>query len=226
MSKITNGFVTASVDNARVIRFVCARCDAHTDIRLRSSEKMNPEAFANHVKLRGWVVDAFRASVNRCPDCAAGRNKTKNDVDSELRKFQEKLPMPNLTPDPTIVRASPVMPIREPTSDQRVMVRQLLEANFDEEGGYYVGSFSDQKIAEVVNVPRLVVERIREAAYGPIRITPEVLALRREAAELRKLITDARAAADALIAEITASLTPLDARLAVMERTLAESKAA
>ena len=86
--------------------------------------------------------------------------------------------------------ASPrVIELRAPTPDQRAAIRGLLEKHFDDGEGAYADGQSDQTIAEAVNVPRLVVEQIREVGYGSIRVNPELVALLREVKAARADLT-------------------------------------
>jgi len=70
------------------------------------------------------------------------------------------------------------------------MLRGLLDRHFDAYDAMYLAGLSDQALAERVNVPRVVVERMREAAYGPIRVSPEMVAIRTDAEKLSADIRD------------------------------------
>ncbi len=63
------------------------------------------------------------------------------------------------------------------TISEREKIRDLLETHFDAVKGMYGAGWSDQKIAEAVNVPRASVSQIRDVSYGPILVTPEMEAL-------------------------------------------------
>jgi hypothetical protein len=78
--------------------------------------------------------------------------------------------------------------LREATISQRARVRELLDKHFDETDGCYCGDWTDQAVAESVNVPRVVVEMIRGAAYGPIRGSEREHQIRRELAEVKRLM--------------------------------------
>lgn len=81
---------------------------------------------------------------------------------------------PELTPAP---RPFPAQQPRALTIAQKGQVRDLLELHFDAEKGMYAGGWSDQKVAEAVDVPRASVSQIRDVSYGPILVTPEMQAL-------------------------------------------------
>lgn len=78
-------------------------------------------------------------------------------------------------------------------STQRVKIRGFLDRHFDDSIGCYLDGMSDQRIAETLDVPRILVEQMREAAYGPIRISPEVMEMR---AELDALLQEMSAMRD------------------------------
>lgn len=80
--------------------------------------------------------------------------------------------------------AGTVVPVTQPTAEQRLKIRSQLDKSFDDGVGRYLDGLSDQKIAEAVNVPRIVVEQIRETAYGPIRVNPVAAELRDAVAAL------------------------------------------
>jgi hypothetical protein len=174
-------------DHKTIARFQCAECPARLDIGLAGG--LNPRWLANQAKQKGWEADAYYPQACLCPDCTT--KPTNNDTDSELKKLERKMaqqPPPNTPEPPPIVQEPQPQPAvvtpREPTSDQRTLIRKLLDANFDDELGFYAAGWSDARIAEEVNVPRLVVERLRDTAFGPLKVTPEIVALREEVAKL------------------------------------------
>lgn len=164
-----------------VARFVCYRCKAKSlDLSVVSGQRLNPSLLAQSAERKGWDADSVRKARVICPDCKA--NPLQNDVESELRKIEGRMAT---SPTALIPAASaPVVPVREPTADQRSVIRRLLEKHFDEGMGCYLDGYSDQRIAEEIGMPRIVVERLRDAAYGPIRISPETLAARKELDDL------------------------------------------
>ena len=88
-------------------------------------------------------------------------------------------------------------PDPQPTTHQRVAIRNLLDKHFDDDSHRYLEGWTDDKIAEEVKVPRVVVERIREVGYGPwVKEDPEITAIK------------------AMIARIETDLAATKARLA------------
>ena len=78
----------------------------------------------------------------------------------------------------------------EPTADQRVRIRELLDKYFDDELGMYAKGYTDQRIAEEVgNLPWAIVSRVREVGWGPIRVTEQLVEARQEVELLKEQIT-------------------------------------
>lgn len=193
-----------------VARFACVECEARLAIPFKASEKMVPELLANGARLRGWKADAYVKSRCYCPD-HAGRTKSNHDPESELRKMEAK--MAKTAPD--------VVVLRDPTPDQRALIRKTIEAHFDDEYGCYMDDYSDQRVADEAGVARVVVERMRDAAFGPIRVTPELLAMRKEVADLRRQFVDQINAAQALLDQLKADSAKLLKTAAALEDKLA-----
>jgi hypothetical protein len=169
-------FKTGSVMEAGAFRrtatFAC-RCGQTLRLLEAAGRKLNPEHVAKRARAAGWQADGWRASITQCPACQAKDRGGESPGEKVIRmpEAQEPAPMPPAT--------------REPTPKQRLAIRAKLDANFDDDAGCYLDGQSDQKIGEELNIPWSWVARIREAAYGPIRVDPEVAALRAELAGLR-----------------------------------------
>jgi len=78
--------------------------------------------------------------------------------------------------------------LREATPQERVKIRAVLDKSFDDAAGCWLDGYSDQKAGEEIGVPWAIVTRIREAAYGPIRVDPEVAGLRAELVQIGREI--------------------------------------
>lgn len=177
--------------NRAVARFTC-ECGGKIEVSLGGPGRLNPEALANTVRQRGWAADHRRPSVTKCPSCR--RKRRKNDPDSEIKRIMATNPSP--PPPPTVLKvpaaAEPAAVQPRPlTQDQRLAVRNLLDQHFDDSKGMYLDGMTDQAIADRAKVPRIHVESIREAAYGPIRVDDELAKAR---AGLEIVLQDARAA--------------------------------
>ena len=155
-----------------VARFICNGCGGTADLTMKTGHAVNPEAMAKTMRGKGWRADPWRRSISYCPACQV---RPKNDPNSELKKV---IPMAKAP--------EPVAAIREATPQQRTTIRNYLDKHFDDAAGAYLDGMSDQKIAEAVNVPRMIVERMRDTAYGQIKVDPEIQAIRSELAALKK----------------------------------------
>lgn len=180
-------------------RFTCRKCHQHIDVA--ASDPLNPEVIAKRAAARGWKVDSHHASVTRCPACL---------VEAVARRKGEPLlkvvpPAPAVAAHPPISSTAPKEPApmatpetktpRGPTTEERIRIRNLLDKHFDDGAGCYLDDYSDQRVGEEARVPWAIVTRIREAAYGPIRVDPEMVAAR---AELAQLARDLKAAEESV----------------------------
>lgn len=166
-----------------IARFVCARCPV--ELEVTPTWPLNPEDIAKRAARYGWAADAYRKSEARCPACLTKR--------SPGDKPDPKPPAPPQTAKviPMTVAAidakpKPLPP--EPTKEQRLKIRTLLDKHFDDSSGAYLDGYSDQRIGEEVGIPWAAVSKIREAAYGPIRVDPEVAGLRAEIKALQQAV--------------------------------------
>lgn len=194
------GFSIASRE--RKATFQCAHCPATIDINLAGQRNLNPEFAAKKAAQRGWIAYPFNETRNCCPKCQGPK---KNDPDSELRKV---IPMALPTP------IKPPVEVREPTPDQRMRIRGHLDKNFDDSAGAYLDEMSDLRIAEIVGVPRIIVERMREAAYGPIRVNPEAARLREDIAKFKEAIEGQQRGLDSLKTQMSSLASRLELLLA------------
>ena len=188
---------TAAVGGREVARFVCTRCEAHAESPLVKSgdrRRMNPEATIKRVEAVGWRINGERVE---CPRCHAA---------SAARAAGEK---PDPKPIPTTAKVIPMADpkVREATPQERVKIRAILDKYFDDAAGCWLDSYSDQKAGEEIGVPWALVTRIREAAYGPIRVDPEVAALRAEMTQIGRELA-------ALVEKHSAAQKRLDAMAA------------
>lgn len=162
-------------------RYICVECgENHKDFLIHSGDARSATPNAHFKKLlsKGWKK--HRGEVFSCPECNTGQDEQptatvaedeSNIVDCEFTQDEGLTPMNQMTAYVT----APEM-----THDLRLKVRSALDTNFDDAKGMYLDGMSDAKIAEHLKIPRTWVETIRETAYGPIRITPEVLGLKND----------------------------------------------
>lgn len=217
------GFTKASVvvdgRHRQVVRFVCVDCSATTDVTVKSGETLNIEALAATARGRGWDADPLRKSRCRCPRHL--KQHTPTDTDTELRKFEAKQMIAKQLTVPAIVPLT-----RDPTADQRAMIRKLLEEHFDEDRGCYLDGYDDEKIAEEAKTPRIVVERLRDTAYGSIRVSAEMLELEREISALKKALADHLRAAKELHDQLELDAAALRKRVTAIEDRAAKISSA
>jgi hypothetical protein len=194
------GFTLARSDYGGTVRtvaqFRCVSCSATVDTPVKAGSPLEPETYAKRVALKGWQAWPFKKAKTYCPDCL--KPAAKNNPDSELRKV-----IPMTAPIvPSAVAAPKLVSVAPPTSAQRHQVRQHLDKNFDDDAGCYLDGLSDQRVAEMVGVPRIVVEQMREAAYGPIKLDPVVAGMRNEVAQAKRDLDGQQKALDALKAKV------------------------
>lgn len=158
-----------------VHRLVCACCGAHTEYSLHTKPK-SELVIPPSAKMAGWNSKAGRVECPRCSEKGPGH---------EPAPWQSQLATIHILPNAkgTPMADKPVT-LREPTQQERIKVRQVLDQHFDDEAGCWLNGYSDQKAGEEIGVPWAMVTRIREAAYGPIRIDPETAALKMEIAQI------------------------------------------
>lgn len=169
-----------------VARFMCAECGKRGEVHTGGS--VYPAVIVSKAERIGWKLDPKKSGRTYCPKCAGPKKAA-------------------AAPKQEATMTTPPIPIREATNDQRVLIRNLLDKHFDDAVGTFLDGMTDATIAEKAGVPRVVVERIREAAYGPIKVDPEIQAIRTELAALK-------AQADKLAVSIAALTVRLDSKAA------------
>lgn len=125
---------------------------------------------------------------------------------------QKKEPTVKLVADNTEQAATPI------SREQRANIRELLVVNFDDERGCYENNYSDQKIGEELNVPWAHVAEIREAAFGPILIDPDIEAMKSELETIRELCRETERECRERIAEVRGIADDVQRRLAKLEK--------
>lgn len=171
-----------------------------------------PEAAAQHFRKLGWRVGGG-PRADQCPQCQAKRqNKPKTSVPAPVAPL-----VPPPPPSPS------ELPPRTMTyADRRLVMIKIEEVYMDEHAGY-VAPWSDQKVADDLNVPRAWVTELREQNFGPAEGDgAELRALRAEIAGLREevAVAFAKARIDAEAAEkrVNAVLDKAQAEIAAIIR--------
>lgn len=150
-------------------RFNC-RCGNHEDFRI-FMHPLNPEAMAKKASAHGWDASGYQKGRARCPICKNTKEKGESPKENDVSEKVTKLP-------------------RAVTPDDKRRVREKLDKHFDDSTGRYLDGFSDQKVAEALNIPRVIVEGVREAAYGPLRGNPELDTLKADIEAAHKRLVE------------------------------------
>lgn len=151
-------------------RFVCVSCQAHFETKFPHAGPRDRPILMERAERLGWEIKGGRL---RCPACAKARERP-------APKRTDLVVLANALMERKQMAVSPIPAARAPSADQRQKIRAMLDANFDDGIGRYLEGCSDQKIAEALSVPRVFVEQIRDAAYGPIRVSHDAEKLGQE----------------------------------------------
>lgn len=164
----TRGFELRTIVTAygrrSVGRFVCSRCQDVLDIAYVGTKP--PIFFVQKARQQGWAAHEKSKARAFCPNCLTPPKENKETKEMDVVRL-------------------PAAP-RLPSADERLRIRRELDAHFDDARGEFLGGMTDRRIAELLNLPAAMVTSIREAAYGPIRISPEITELRQQLGALKK----------------------------------------
>lgn len=150
------------------VEFTCIECLEILEVPYAGHKP--PEFFMNKARNAGWTVHETKATKNRCGECVHPNGVT-------MQK-------------PGPIALVPQQPARKLNADERLQVRSLLDKHFDDGAGEYLDDMSDAKLGELVGVPWALVAAIREAAYGPIRVDPELTALTKRVTAMEAGLAD------------------------------------
>lgn len=155
--------------NRTVARARCISCDRTDDAPLDSGKGLNCLRYRKQFERRGWRIPSEYSTAGvTCPVCVnAQAVHRKTDTDSEIRKIGPVMSTP-------VIPEKPSMKLSDLPTEVRSRIRDLLDVNFEIDPGRYVGGYSDQKIGAELNIPWSLVAALREVAYGPITVDPEV----------------------------------------------------
>lgn len=188
-----------------LLRYTCV-CETPYDIPITSGHPISTDEHRKVLGRRG-VVLTTRGKIVACPECRRrsaeareAKRAARNQLESEIMP-DVPLPPPLALPSPSlsavaVPNAASIAAqawINKPSPDQRIAIRSALDRHFDDEKGMYLASATDQSLADELRVPRAWVETIRETAYGPIRVTPEIQALRSDIEAAQTMLDDLKA---------------------------------
>lgn len=200
---------------ATYARFTCVDCSKTLDLSMRHGASLAPIAYAKMAAREGWSVHPLKKAKVFCGACFSREHV--NDPDSELKKVTlmsnvQPLSIPTPATKAAPVAAAPVVSVRDVTPETRHKIRHLLDKHFDDAAGAYLDGMSDEAVAEQLGIPRIAVEQLREAAYGPLKIDPVLSGLRVDLAQLKGEIEDYRAKGMRLEAAIMALGSKIEKR--------------
>ncbi len=95
-----------------------------------------------------------------------------------------------------------VVPLRELTPQETRRAVVQLEEVFDDAAGKYAAGWSDQRVAEELDIPRANLTALRDQMFGPLQVNPELERAIELLAGLETETADAKAAIDAMAARI------------------------
>ena len=211
--EIVNGYDDAGPFTAA--RVHCSRCPVEFQKPITKGTSNSNKLHKSFERL-GWKLVWGNPNQSLCPNCNRRNHAAK--VTERVAKLVanvtgHKVPVEIIDTETGVSSTMPAHPATTktngaaspsiaPTADQKAKIRVLLDGHFDDAAGCYLDGYNDQRIADEVGVPRAAVERIREAAYGPIKSNPEFEAIRAALgaarAEAERCFTEAKAAVDAV----------------------------
>ena len=180
-------------------RIVCAKCRAQD--KVSSNRHLPPDAVSRMFRVRGWSVSDRNRHHHLCPECVSGVKKPR------IVQMSVAKPAP---PAKKVADAPPSMT----RDDRRIIFAKLNEVYVDEKVGYSQ-SWSDQRVANDLSVPRAWVTEIREENFGPDGASEEV---RGVVAQARALVEETRKHIDD-IERTRQAIDDLSKRIAVIETT-------
>lgn len=205
-------------------RVCCTECPNVYEEAVTGGRPFAPLHTWKRARRAGWEIPSVDSRSNiLCPTCCERRhNKARHDPDELIRSIPappaEEIPSMPVSPMTSNKAQAPSgQPLRDPTHEERLKIRGLLDSYFDDKLGSYLSGYSDQKIGNELNVPWAIVTKIREAAYGPIRVDPEVERLSALAQSLQaegRLLMKQATELNARAAEIEAGIKALRERRA------------
>lgn len=159
-------------NSRHVAKITCNICKDHHSVVL--TKELPPEVIAGKFGEKRWAVEKSKAI---CPACIGRlRNQKRSGMNT----------------------ASPAMTIRDLNPIEHRKVMALLEDYFDEKAGRYNAGKSDQTIADEVKCPRAAVHSLRERYFGPLKVDPEVAAVRDEIEKMLAKLADLSSRLDKL----------------------------
>jgi hypothetical protein len=143
---------------------ICARCQRVKELKLPSAQH-NPEEVAKLYRKDGWDFSLHNAREVVCPQCQARRAQQRRGDSPKGVVIPMQQPATSSAAPPNKTSL---------TVAERERARTILDGTFDAAKGFYVGDYSDAKVAAEMAVPTKLVTDYREVAFGPLKSVPEL----------------------------------------------------
>lgn len=221
------------------LAMTCRKCgfeESIINVSQSGGALMPPEIAVKKFKAKGWEV---RGAKTTCPTCL-----TPNQRQARLRLVEpppalpvlEALKPPSEPPmdlsfatvkqteneEPIMAEPAHIRDI-EPDKAAKRRIHAEIAGNWDERNGRYIGSASDQYIAEALKVPRAWVAEIRSDFFGEDGLNDDAVQLKAQLdvaiAEVQVYATDALNLAEKYDKVLT-DLKGIRARLERVEKSL------
>lgn len=158
----------------RMASVICSTPTCHT----KQPRSHSPGAASHHLikelGQKGWA-ETKRGWL--CPSCS---HRQRSLPASPLTPKEKSMPAPNA--------AAPVAPM--PSVQQMVAVADKLEGVFKD--GRYESGWSDDRIAEALSIPRVIVAKVRDEhpLFGPLKSNPAIDAIKSDIAAVKTLFAE------------------------------------
>jgi hypothetical protein len=184
------------------------KCDCGRTLDMRLRRNMPPEKVIQNAERQGWRwrgrhqwdCDACRAAPPIKPSAIYD---TPPPQIAPPPRPSPPLPMSVIIPKDSKLEKIAVDNKAPPPMAKVRKIMDLLESHFDADKGTYTAGWHDQRIADEVNEPRAAIMSIREEAFGPIRVHPEIT-------ELRGFLAGLEAECEKVLAQLSTLTTRID----------------
>lgn len=145
----------------------CSRCGATDRIGDAKNSGLPDVMISRTFRSKGWSL-ASRPGRDACPACTRGIDMTAPAEPQALSPSCRITAVPSTpkSPTPAPAPALKAEPPRAPSVSERRRVFEGLEFHYDVEHGRYYKSWSDEALAQKLDVPRAWVEMIRSDFFG------------------------------------------------------------
>ena len=160
--------VTQRFSGGQTVSVLVVRCACGASHEIIDRKHLPPKVIEQKFAQAEWraLVGSKKAI---CPKCSRRRKAP--------RSTQRKEPAVS---KPTNGAAQNADTVRHPTMKDFREIVNALEMYFDAEAGLYKSGYSDDKIADELQVPRASVSKVRAEAFGDLKIDPELLKLQEQ----------------------------------------------